>query len=434
MTFLDNQRVGVIGLGLTGRSCVDFLYSKNVDVIAYDTRKELTVDTPAGVPVFLGPLDGTELSELDLLILSPGLSLTHPAIQQAQKSGIDVIGDIELFARFNTAPVIGITGSNGKSTVTCLVAEMLRAAGKKVAVGGNIGTPALSLLEQDAEVIVLELSSFQLETTYSLAPVAATILNVSEDHLDRYENMQAYRDAKLRIYRQARHKVINRLDSETYDGPYDPDISFGMDRSASGYAPGSEGQTLCYQGLVFMTMKQAKLVGAHNLQNILAAASLSMLAGAELKDVIQGACEFSGLEHRCQQVALKHGVRWLNDSKATNVGATLAALDGLKSACQGRLILIAGGQGKEADFSPLTHVLQTQVDELITLGQDSPLLASLKTGSRQVSSMEEAVALAEQLSDADDIVLLSPACASFDMFDNYPHRGRVFTQLVEALS
>ncbi|WP_102797243.1 UDP-N-acetylmuramoyl-L-alanine--D-glutamate ligase [Bowmanella denitrificans] len=429
---LVDKQVAVVGLGLTGQSCVRFLLAQGAKVTAYDSRPHLDVQLPEDVKVHLGPFDASRLSQAQLILLSPGLPLAAPAIQAAKAAGVEVIGDIELFARFNRKPVLAITGSNGKSTVTTLVRDMLQASGIKTAMGGNIGTPALDLLAQDYDVAVLELSSFQLETTYSLAPKAATILNISPDHLDRYADLAAYRQAKLRIYAQAALCVYSRLDALTRPEHSANIISFGLDSPADGLGYQSDSGWVLNQGEALLNVHQCSLVGEHNLLNIQAAAALALAGGATTEGIRIACGSFKSLPHRCELVREHRGVRWVDDSKGTNIGATEAAINGLRGQVSGKLLLIAGGDGKGADFNELLPSL-AKVDKLICLGKDGPAIAALKSGAELVDSMAKAVALADSLADSGDMVLLSPACASLDMFDNYHHRGQVFAQAVEAL-
>ncbi|WP_088329980.1 UDP-N-acetylmuramoyl-L-alanine--D-glutamate ligase [Lacimicrobium sp. SS2-24] len=434
---LQNQQVAVVGLGLTGHSCVRFLLAQGAKVTAFDSRSDLNLTLPESVEVNLGPFDGALLSATSLIILSPGVPLSEPAIQRALAAGVEVIGDVELFARFNHRPVLAVTGSNGKSTVTQLVTAMLEHSGIRAVSGGNIGTPALDLLERDYEVAVLELSSFQLETLSSLSMLAATVLNLSPDHLDRYTDMEAYRQAKLRIYRHAGLLVVNRDDPQTLpDADTDntqPQISFGLGESTRDIGYQSATGMIRYQNEDLLEFSTCQLVGQHNLLNIQAAAALAFAGGATSQGVVAAARAFTGLPHRCEKVREHKGVVWINDSKGTNIGATEAAIAGLRPMVQGQLLLIAGGDGKGADFSLLQHALKS-VDKLICLGKDAEKIAVLKPGALRVASMQAAVAAAASLAGDGDMVLLSPACASLDMFDNYQHRGHVFTDAVEALA
>ncbi|MDB4326950.1 UDP-N-acetylmuramoyl-L-alanine--D-glutamate ligase [bacterium] len=429
---LANKNIVVVGMGLTGLSCVRFLLTKSAKVIAMDSRSELTLSLE--VPLFLGVLDTRKLCQADLIVLSPGVDLNTPAIQQAIESGVRVIGDIELFAQFNTCPVIAITGSNGKSTVTHLVADMCKAAGKKVLMGGNIGVPALDLLNQSADVIVLELSSFQLETTYSLMPLVATVLNITEDHLDRHSDLANYQQIKLSIYKHSKFIVCNRDDDLSCSINTKASISYGLSKSREGFSWDNDEACILLDGNTYLSSKGCLLVGAHNMLNIQAAAALARVFGIDDKSIRQGAQQFGGLPHRCQTVSMFNSVRWINDSKATNVGATLAAINGLVSNIKGKLILIAGGEGKGADFSIMAECLNQSVGLLITLGKDGDKIASLHPNNVKVQTIQDAVLVAAKHSQPGDIVMLSPACASLDMFASYQQRGDFFAQAVQALA
>jgi UDP-N-acetylmuramoylalanine--D-glutamate ligase len=429
---LADSNIVVVGMGLTGLSCVRFLLAKGAKVIAMDRRNELTLNLD--IPLVLGELNGGKLSQADLIVVSPGVDLNNPAIQHAIKSGVKVIGDIELFAQFNTCPVIAITGSNGKSTVTHLVVDMCKAAGKKVLMGGNIGVPALDLLEQSADVIVLELSSFQLETTYSLSPLVATVLNITEDHLDRHGDLTTYQKIKLSVYQHCQFMVCNRDDVLSYPVNSKATISYGLSQSNVGFSWDNDNACILLDGKIFLDSKSCLLVGAHNMLNIQAAAALTKVLGIDDHSIRQGAQNFGGLAHRCQTVSMFNNVRWINDSKATNVGATLAAINGLVANLKGKLILIAGGEGKGADFSVLRECLTQCVGLLITLGKDGDKIAALHSNNLKVQTIQEAVLVAAKHSQAGDIVLLSPACASLDMFVSYQQRGDCYAQAVQELT
>nr|WP_268820325.1 UDP-N-acetylmuramoyl-L-alanine--D-glutamate ligase [Paraglaciecola sp. G1-23] len=432
---LANKNIVVVGLGLTGQSCLRFLSAKGANLVAMDSRESLNIELD--VPVILGELDIKLLLNADLVVVSPGVNLNTPVFKQVIEAGVKVIGDIEIFAQFNTKPVIAITGSNGKTTVTHLVAAMCKQAGKKVLMGGNVGVPVLDLLDQDADIFVLELSSFQLDTTYSLQPLVATVLNVSEDHLDRHGDLFSYQQAKLKIFDNAQVSVINRDDALAH--PIDESkiteaLTFGLSASEQGFSWDPEKQHILLDGQSFLSSQKCLLVGQHNMLNIQAAAALALSAGIDQASIKLAATEFNGLPHRCQTVSVHNNVRWINDSKATNVGATLAAIYGLRASIQGKLILIAGGDGKGADFSPLAEVLQNSVEVLITFGRDGHQIAALKEGTFQVNNLTEAVQLAAQHVAVNDVVLLSPACASLDMFTNYQERGECFAQAVKELA
>ena len=429
---LANKNIVVVGMGLTGLSCVRFLLTKSAKVIAMDSRNELTLILD--IPLFLGVFDTRKLSQADLIVLSPGVDQNTPAIQQAIESGVRVIGDIELFALFNTCPVIAITGSNGKSTVTHLVADMCKAAGKKVLMGGNIGVPALDLLDKSADVIVLELSSFQLETTYSLKPLVATVLNITEDHLDRHGDLANYQKIKLSVYENCEFIVCNRDDDLSCPVNTKATISYGLSQSRAGFSWDNDQACILLDGKTFLDSKACLLVGAHNMLNLQAAAALAKVFGIDDHSIRQGAQQFGGLPHRCQTVSMFNCVRWINDSKATNVGATLAAINGLVSIIKGKLILIAGGEGKGADFSVMAECLTQSVGLLITLGKDGDKIACLHPNNIKVQTIQEAVLVAAKHSQPGDIVMLSPACASLDMFASYQQRGDCFALAVQALA
>lgn len=351
-------------------------------------------------------------------------------------------GDIELFARHAKAPIVAITGSNAKSTVTTLVGDMARAAGKRVAVGGNLGTPALDLLADDIELYVMELSSFQLETTERLNAEVATVLNVSEDHMDRYADMQAYHLAKHRIFRGARQVVVNRGDALSRPLVADqlPCWSFGLNKpdfKAFGLIEEDGEKYLAYQFEKLMPVRELKVRGAHNQANALAALALGHAVGLPFESMLAALREFTGLAHRCQWVRELRGVAYYDDSKATNVGAALAAIEGLGADIDGKLVLIAGGDGKGADFSGLTAPVARYCRAVVLLGRDAELIAAALGDAVplvRVKTLDEAVQRCAELAREGDAVLLSPACASLDMFKNFEERGRLFAQAAEGLS
>ena len=434
-------RTLVVGLGVTGLSCARFLVNQGVEVAVTDSRDQppaiarIREELP-DVALFLGGFDAEIFARAERIVVSPGVSLQQPLIAAAQQRGVEVIGDIELFARSVTAPVIAITGSNGKSTVTTLVGEMARQAGKQVRVGGNLGTPALDLIEDfEPDLYVLELSSFQLETVSSLRCRAAVVLNVSPDHLDRYASMSDYIRSKQRIYTGAALQVVNRDDASAAalavgSGQL---VSFGLDEPGGaldfGVVDTGADAWIVRGSERWMPVAQLRIAGRHNLSNALAALALGAAAGLDKRAMLQVLREFQGLPHRTQWVAEHNGVAWYNDSKATNIGATLAAVQGF----DGPLVLIAGGQGKGADFAELAAGLDKRVKAVVLIGEAAEEIQQAlgtRVPTRRADSMRAAVRLAAQLTQSGDIVLLSPACASFDMFDNYQHRGAVFMQVV----
>lgn len=429
------RNVVIIGLGITGLSCVDFFLGQGITPRVMDTRLSPPgLDKlPEQVACHTGSINSDWLLAADLIVASPGIALAHPALSEAADAGIEIVGDIELFCREAQAPVVAITGSNGKSTVTTLVGEMARAAGWAVGVGGNIGLPALTLLKSPAQLYVLELSSFQLETTHSLKAAAATILNVTEDHMDRYPlGMQQYRAAKLRIYENAAICVVNADDGMTMPvrGADRRCISFGVDLGDY-HLTRQQGSTwLRAQGEKILNTAEMKLVGQHNYTNALAALALADAVAIPRASSLKALTTYSGLPHRFQLVHEARGVRWVNDSKATNVGSTEAALQGLQVA--GTLWLLLGGDGKGADFSPLARYLQGDNIRLFCYGRDGDALAALRPEvATRTETLQQAVAQIATAAQSGDMVLLSPACASLDQFRNFEQRGDLFAQLAK---
>lgn len=434
----------VVGLGKTGLSCLRYLAAQGANIAVTDSRteppglKELRQEFP-NIPQVMGELSRELCLQAQRLIVSPGLSLQEPVIAAATQQGIPTIGDIELFAQAAKAPIVAITGSNGKSTVTTLVGEMAKTAGWRVKVGGNLGTPALDLLSADkVDLYVLELSSFQLETTYSLQAAVAVILNLSEDHMDRYSSLEDYLIAKQRIYQHCQKAVINRDAGAIYPANLPHCHSFGLNPpDAENFGLREEnGRMFLAQGSSkLLDVAELKIKGRHQQANALAALALGSAVGIPLPAMVETLRYFQGLEHRCQWVAAKAGVSWFNDSKATNVGAALATLEGLGSDISGKLVVIAGGLGKNADFRPLAPSLQRYARQLILIGQDAPLMAAALTDSVDIdyaNSLEQAVTMAQNYAQSGDAVVLAPACASFDMFNNFEHRGEVFMAAVRS--
>lgn len=433
----QGKRVAVIGLGISGLATVRFLLKHGVKPVLMDTRlkvaglEQIPAEKVDGI--YLGELDANRLAKMDVLLVSPGLDLSLPAVRFATAQGVKIIGDVELFAMVNTKPVVAITGSNGKSTVTKLVEHMLNCAGIKALAAGNIGLAVLDALEQtDTEVYVLELSSFQLETTHQLNLAAAAHLNVSEDHLDRHGTMANYAAAKQRIFMHTQLAVWNQDDALTKPQyPVANEIAVGLSEGIYGLVAIANENWLQVAGEPLMRVNEMSMVGRHNQFNALAASAVALAVGVSRQALITALQTFAPLPHRCTLVAEQDGVRWVNDSKATNVGATLAAIAGLRADVIGKLILIAGGDGKGADFTELATVLRQQIDAVITLGRDGPAIAKLVPGAIEVADLSAAVKQAAKLVQTGDLVLLSPACASLDMFKNYEERGRLFAEAVQ---
>jgi UDP-N-acetylmuramoylalanine--D-glutamate ligase len=444
MSRYKGKRVLVVGLGLSGASVLRYLAREGAQVVVTDSRP-----APSGVEALkallqnaeflLGAFDAPEpLSQFTEAVVSPGVDLRDPFIERLRRAGLPIVGDVELFARAAKAPVIGITGSNGKSTVTTLVGLMARAAGIKVAVGGNLGTPALDLLPEEPKLYVLELSSFQLDTTHTLRCKAAAFLNLSEDHLDRHGTMAAYAAAKARIFNGCEVAVFNRDDAATRQGIDQArrKLSFGLDAPR---APGEYGLAEQRGEIALATARdrllpvpQLKIAGLHNAANALAALALIEAADLPRATAVQALKDFRGLPHRCALAGEIDGARYYNDSKGTNVGSTLAAIRGLPAP----VIWLGGGQGKGQDFSPLAPALAQKASAAVLFGEDAAKIEQAVFGSVPVyrePTLQAALARARALTVAGASVLLSPACASFDQFKNYIDRGEQFEAAVARL-
>lgn len=435
------QHWGVFGLGVTGLSCARHLLARGARLTCVDTRGEppllaaVRALSPA-IETRCGQLASDVLAACDDVAVSPGVPLDHPALLARARP---LQGDIALFRRAAAAPVLGITGSNGKSTVTTLVWEMLARGGRVVQAGGNLGTPALDLLEGDVpDCYVLELSSFQLDLVASLEAEVACVLNLSADHLDRHGSLEAYGAAKARILRGARHVVLNADDPlvAAMAVPGSMVQWFGSDAARARYhlAEHAGARWLCCGEEPVIAAAELGIKGQHNELNALAALAITDCLGLSRAAQCATLREFSGLEHRCREVAVHAGVSWYDDSKGTNIGAASAAIAGIMNGRRG--VLIAGGQGKGADFRELRAAVAGRVHTLVLIGEDAPHIANALGDLARVvyaGSMAHAVQLAAGAAAAGDAVLLSPACASFDMFDGYAHRGRVFAAAVRAL-
>lgn len=436
----------VVGLGKTGLSVVRFLAARGESVAVTDSRDlppgldELRHEFP-DVARFLGSFDERAFAAAERIIVSPGVALSQPAIVDCIERGIPVLGDIELFARHADAPVVAITGSNGKTTVTTLLGQMARAAGWDAGVGGNIGTPALDLLGHGHACYILELSSFQLETVESLRSRAAVVLNLSEDHMDRYISMEDYALAKARIYQGAETPVVN-LDDARVTAMVNPQRQVGFTlgpvhgNDEYGCRDVDGRRWLCRGEDLLCALDELKIAGAHNLANALAALALGDVLGLPMQSMLQALRDFTGLPHRTQFVATINGVDFYNDSKATNVGACEAALMGLHRDDQSRNVAILGGDCKDADFTALTGVLEKTCRGVVLIGRDADqLVRHIPHAIPMVraTDLRDAVAQAAALAQPSDRVLLSPACASFDMFSGYEQRGQAFIDIVREM-
>jgi len=443
---VTNRKTAILGMGVTGMSVASFLSAKGMPFDFADSRieppnlEQVKRDYP-DAKLALGAFDKDFLVGYDRLIVSPGISLDEPALVAARKKGVELLGDLELFLEYATAPVVMITGSNGKSTVTALVGQMAVDSGLSVGIGGNIGTPMLDLLDNEHQLYVLEVSSFQLELLNDSRGAVAGLLNISPDHLDRYQDIQKYHAAKHRIFRGASKVVINREDRLTRPliSTQIAMTSFGLnqpDLGSFGILEGLEDGYLSYGIERLMRIDQVALKGKHNIANVLAALALGYSVDLPMQTMLNRLKTFKGLPHRCQTVAEINSVLYVNDSKATNVGATLAALKGFGSATDKNLILIAGGQAKDQDFSDLKQSVSDYVKLVILIGEDADQIGSILDDCCEqikTDSLQNAVAQTHQLASCGDIVLLSPACASFDMFEGFEDRGNCFQNAVVAM-
>ena len=443
-TNADRRHVVVVGLGRTGLSCARFLAARGERVVVTDSRREppelaALQALPIRIETHVGGFDERVLEGARQIVVSPGVSLDEPFLKRARDRGLEIVGDIELFARAVQGPVVGVTGTNGKSTVTTLIARMAQADGRRVRAGGNLGEPALDLLSGEVgELYVLELSSYQLETTQTLKLRAATILNITPDHLDRYATLEAYTAAKARILELCDVAVLNAGDEAVLRlaRPGQRTVTFSIDpqRPADyGIARDGAAVTLVRRGQPLIATGEMKIAGLHNAANALAALAVGEAIGLRDEHMLVALREFPGLDHRTQWVADLRGVRFIDDSKGTNVGATLAAVAGFS----GPLVLIAGGEGKNQDFAPLAAAFRGKVHHAVLIGRDAPKIAEALRGVCALSveaTMQSAVRRAFEVARAGDTVLLSPACASFDMYRDYHHRGAAFAAAVHGLA
>lgn len=433
----------VAGLGITGQSVLRFLQAQEESCFAYDTRADFdTTELEKQFPeckFASGALPLRWREQITTVVLSPGIDQRDSWVKHLASQGAEIIGDIELFSRAVGVPVVAITGSNGKSTVTTLIGEALKTAGYEVAIAGNIGLPALDALmdENEYEVFVLELSSFQLETTYSLHSISSTVLNISEDHMDRYDDLAAYTQAKCKVFDDTELAVLPVDFQHTGLGAV-PQVRFGIEPPQSENDYGlmeREGQVYLAKGSQpLVNCAQMMLQGAHHQLNALAMMALCEPFEISKQVFSQVLTNFAGLPHRTQLVTEVNGVQWINDSKGTNVGATLTALQTFGPQIDGEVVLLAGGVSKDADFSPLLETVKTFCSAVILFGRDREILANALADStyiRQVDTLAEAVALAASMVNRGDCVLFSPACASFDQFKNYVERGEVFKEIVQ---
>ena len=436
-----NARVLIVGLGATGYSAAQFLQKTPIKFAVIDSRRnppqiDLLREQMPDVPVFCGGFDQAAFEVATHLVVSPGISLHEKVIHKAMQAGVTIISDIDLFACATDKPIIAITGSNGKSTVTTMLGDMGNVAGVKTAIGGNLGTPALDLLQQDVELYVLELSSFQLERTTALNAKAATVLNVTADHLDRHADMADYASEKQRIFRGDGAMILNADDPlvMAMRNANRMCYSFSATQPADFYLRhNAPTDTLMFGEQELIAASELNLEGSHNIANALAALALGHAVGLDINAMCRALCKFKGLPHRMQKVADVRGVRWVNDSKATNIGACVAALQGYAR----KVILIAGGDAKGADMTEMAPIVKEKAKAVILMGKDAALIDQALNGcvpTRFVNNMKEAVGIASELAEPGDSVLLSPACASLDQYKSYADRGNQFAAAVQELN
>jgi UDP-N-acetylmuramoylalanine--D-glutamate ligase len=460
---LKDKKIVVLGAGLTGLSCVRFLHAHNISFTVNDSRenpfttREQEAEFLLHAPqqnIVSGYWDKTLINNAEVIVTSPGIDLNVTGIADFIDPKSEIIGDVELFCqinnqRINPISILAVTGSNGKSTVVSILAYLAKVLGVNAGLGGNIGQGVLDFLSLDqasntqaanqVELLIMELSSFQLETLTSMQALAASVLNISDDHLDRHQTLLNYQTIKQSIYRQSHIAVINRDDKLT-NSPVTAQkvISFGSDKPETGHfglGTLNSKTNLMFGNKALVSIDSLPLAGLHNALNYLATLALGYSAGWSLTAMVENLAGFPGLSHRCQRVNSADNIQWINDSKATNVGATIAAISGLAPtlSSSNKLILIAGGDGKGADFSPLKILLYNDVHTLITFGKDGDKIARLMPNALRVDSMELAVKTADAVASAGDMVLLSPACASIDMFKNFIQRGESFIACIKEL-
>ena len=438
-----NRSIAIVGMGATGLSVARFLSSMSVSFKIMDSREtppnfDLISKEFPKTNFFLGEFNSETFKEFDLVILSPGVSPNQPVICDLKSQGVEIIGDLELFLNVANAPIVAITGSNGKSTVTTMVGEMAQSSGLNVAVGGNLGSPMLDLLSDDRDLYVIELSSFQLELIEDMKGAIACMLNVSADHMDRYDNLKEYIAAKHRIFGGASVAIFNRDDYQTIPsaGAVAKSFSFALDtpeKDQFGINFTDSGKFLSFDGNPLVEVSSIGAHGKHNQENAIAALAIGSVIGIRPEFIASTLKSFKGLPHRCETVTTLNDVLFINDSKGTNVGATLAAIEGFGSLGTKNLLLLAGGQAKGQNFDQLKQAVEKFVKCGIFFGQDADQIENI-LGSKikvyRADSVDSAVSIAKREAIAGDIVLFSPACASFDSFSGFEERGRVYQQAV----
>nr|BET44646.1 MAG: UDP-N-acetylmuramoyl-L-alanine--D-glutamate ligase [Candidatus Aschnera chinzeii] len=436
MNIYSNKNIIIFGLGITGLSCIDFFISRKVIPKIIDTRKNPPNinKIPSNIEYYIGGININWLSKADLIIISPGITDYVKIIKKYINKNTKIISDLDLFCQETKVPIIAITGSNGKSTVTSLLGEMAKQANIKVGIGGNIGIPVLTLLKKKYELYVIEISSFQLEIIMNARFLAVVILNITPDHLDKYpKGFVEYQKTKLKIYKYAKFFVINQNDpliwpSKNYN--YNSYITYGI--NSGKYQLNTKRNQIEINNQCIIKISQIRLIGQHNYLNILASLALANLAEIPLSAILQTLKTYNGLPHRYQLIHNKNNVQWINDSKSTNIGSTIAAINNLHD-ITGTIYLLLGGDSKETNITLLKpHILKQNII-LYCFGKDGKKFIILKKNSMFFQTLEECIKNISKNIRSGDIVLLSPACASFDQFKNFEERGRLFTRLAYKL-
>jgi UDP-N-acetylmuramoylalanine--D-glutamate ligase len=445
---LSGKKVLIIGAARSGIAASRFLLGKGA-IVALTDQKPIDMWSPetlalkeSGVGLLPGEPPSWLLDQLDLVVVSPGVPANIIPIRYAERAGAEVIGEVELAARYLKGRIVAITGSNGKTTTTSLIGELLRDAGLTVQVGGNIGKALISMVESSQENgwTVAELSSFQLETISTFHPSIAVVLNVTPNHMDRYETFNDYAAAKHRIFMNQTAEDVAVLNA---DDPIVSSWASGLRAKVMSFSVKKElengvflrGRELVFRGEVLLPIDEMKLRGLHNVENVAAAFAAGIAAGAGIESMSGTAKRFAPVEHRLEFVAEIEGVKFYNDSKATSVDATLKALEAFAEEA-GKVVLILGGRGKKAPYAPLESLVRTKVRTLVLIGEDAETIANELGGSapfERATDMKDAVTRSFKAAEHGDVVLLAPACASFDMFDSFEHRGKVFKEEVSAL-
>ncbi len=471
LTDFKDKKILVLGAGITGMSCVRYLSAQGLSFAVNDSRtqpfsadyneQKFSNDFPCA-RLHLGQWNPELIANADIILISPGIDAVTNGISEHISAECLVMGDVELFCLLNNErnnqpdvnpiQLLAVTGSNGKSTVVSLLAYLADSLGVNAQLGGNIGQPVLDIFTKEItdekknlpSVLILELSSFQLETLKSMQAIATSVLNVSDDHLDRHQSMENYQHIKQGIYPQGKLAIVNRDDEATKTlNKSQSVLSFGSDAPSEnqfGVSWENGKAALAFEEQKLITLDELPLAGMHNALNYLAALALGYSAGWSLTAMVKNLAGFTGLSHRCQKITSNDGITWINDSKATNVGATIAAINGLaqtlttENGVKQQLILIAGGDGKGADFTPLIAPLASHVSHVITLGKDGDKIAQVAQNTNKVNTLDAAVQTAKALANAGDIILLSPACASLDMFKSFGDRGEQFMTAVTQVS